>query len=95
VRQRTLRRREERTEEDRLALRTSEEYFRNDSEGIPFEQVPAELGFTMEQIPAKSKVGCVVLAADPDSSMASTALSHRVVRAPWSFRWRSSRGFPS
>jgi hypothetical protein len=41
---------EELTEEDRRALRASDEYFRNGGEGIPFEQVVAELGFTMEQI---------------------------------------------
>ncbi len=41
---------EELTEEDRRALRTSDEYFRNGGQGIPFEQVVAELGFTMEQI---------------------------------------------
>lgn len=43
---------EELTEEDRRALRASDEYFRNGGEGIPFEQVVAELGFTMEQIRA-------------------------------------------
>ena len=41
---------EELTEEDRRALRASAEYFRNGGQGIPFEQVVAELGFTMEQI---------------------------------------------
>ena len=41
---------EELTEEDRRALRASDEYFRNGGEGIPFEQVVAELGFTMEQV---------------------------------------------
>jgi hypothetical protein len=41
---------EELTEEDRRALRASGEYFRNGGEGVPFEQVVAELGFTMEQI---------------------------------------------
>jgi len=41
---------EELTEEDRRALRASDEYFRNGGQGIPFEQVVAELGFTMEQI---------------------------------------------
>ena len=41
---------EELTEEDRRALRASVEYFRNGGQGIPFEQVVAELGFTMEQI---------------------------------------------
>jgi len=41
---------EELTEEDRRALRASEEYFRNGGEGNSFEQVVAELGFTLEQI---------------------------------------------
>ncbi|MCX6612165.1 MAG: hypothetical protein NTW74_15080 [Acidobacteria bacterium] len=41
---------EELTEEDRRALRASVEYFRNGGQGIPFEEVVAELGFTMEQI---------------------------------------------
>lgn len=41
---------EELTEEDRRALRASDEYFRNGGKGIPFEQVVADLGFTMEQI---------------------------------------------
>jgi hypothetical protein len=43
---------EELTEEDRRALRASEEYFRDGGQGIPFEQVVADLGFTMEQIRA-------------------------------------------
>lgn len=37
-------------EEDRRALHASSEYFRQGGQGIPFEQVVAELGFTMEQI---------------------------------------------
>jgi hypothetical protein len=41
---------EELTEEDRRALRASDEYFRNGGQGVPFEQVAADLGFTMEQI---------------------------------------------
>ena len=41
---------EELTEEDQRALLASQEYFRNGGQGIPFEQVVAELGFTMEQI---------------------------------------------
>jgi hypothetical protein len=41
---------EELTEEDRRALRASDEYFRNGGQGIPFEQAAADLGFTMEQI---------------------------------------------
>ena len=46
---------EELTDEDRRALRASEEYFRNGGQGIPVEQVVASLGFTMEQIRAGSK----------------------------------------
>ena len=38
------------TEEDRRALRASEDYFRNGGQGIPFEQVIASLGFTMMSI---------------------------------------------
>ncbi|WP_180539614.1 hypothetical protein [Nevskia soli] len=41
---------EELTGEDRRALRASDEYFRNGGQGIPFEQVVSDLGFTMEQI---------------------------------------------
>lgn len=41
---------EELTEEDRRALRASDEYFRSGGQGIPFEQVVADLGFTMDQI---------------------------------------------
>ena len=41
---------EELTEEDRRALRASDEYFRNGGQGIPLEQVVADLGLTMEQI---------------------------------------------
>lgn len=41
---------EELTEEDRRALRASDNYFRNGGQGVPFEQVVADLGFTMEQI---------------------------------------------
>ena len=40
---------EELTEEDRRALRASGEYFRNGGQGIPFEQVVAGCGFTLEQ----------------------------------------------
>ena len=46
---------EELTGEDRRALRASEEYFRNGGQGIPFAQVVAGIGFTMEQIRAGSK----------------------------------------
>lgn len=41
---------DELTDEDRHALRASEEYFRNGGQGIPFEQVVADLGFTMDEI---------------------------------------------
>jgi hypothetical protein len=40
---------EELTEKDRCALRASDEYFRNGGQGIPFEKVVTDLGFTMEQ----------------------------------------------
>ena len=46
---------EELTEEDRRALRASDEYFSNGGQGIPFEQVVADLGFTMEQIRGAKK----------------------------------------
>ena len=46
---------EELTGEDRRALRASDEYIRNGGQGIPFEQVVADRGFTMEQIRAGSK----------------------------------------
>jgi hypothetical protein len=46
---------EELTEEDRRSLRASDEYFRNGGQGIPFEQVAADLGFTMEQIRGAKK----------------------------------------
>lgn len=41
---------EELTEEDRRALCACDEYFRNGGQGIPFERVVADLGFTMDQI---------------------------------------------
>jgi len=41
---------EQLTDEDRRALRASDQYFRNGGQGIPFEQVVADLGFTMDQI---------------------------------------------
>lgn len=41
---------EEPAGEDRRALRASDEYFRNGGQGIPFQQVVADLGFTMDQI---------------------------------------------
>lgn len=43
------------SEEDRRAIATSREYFRQGGEGISFEQVLAECGFTMEQIRAGSQ----------------------------------------
>lgn len=46
---------EELTEEDRRALRASDEYFRNGGQGIPFEQVVADLGLTMEQVVGAKK----------------------------------------
>ncbi len=45
---------EEMTEEDRRAIAASREYFRKGGKGVPFEQVVAECGFTMEQIGSKS-----------------------------------------
>jgi hypothetical protein len=41
---------EELTEKDRRAVAASREYFRQGGQGIPFEQVVAECGFTMERI---------------------------------------------
>ena len=42
---------EEPAAEDRRALAASREYFRQNPEGgIPFEQVVAECGFTMDQV---------------------------------------------
>lgn len=41
---------EELTEEDRRALRASSEYFRSGGQGVPFERVVADLGFTMDQV---------------------------------------------
>ena len=38
------------TEQDRPAVAASLEYFRKGGEGIPFEQVVADLGFTMDQV---------------------------------------------
>lgn len=46
---------EELTEEDRRALRASDEYFRNGGQGVSFEQVVADLGFTMDQIRGTKK----------------------------------------
>jgi hypothetical protein len=41
---------EELSEEDRAAVSASREYFRKGGKGVPFEQVVAECGFTMDQI---------------------------------------------
>ena len=41
---------EELTEEDRRAVAASRKYFREGGEGIPFEQVVAECGLTMDEI---------------------------------------------
>jgi hypothetical protein len=41
---------EELTEEDRQAITASLEYFDKGGEGIPFELVVADLGFTMDQV---------------------------------------------
>lgn len=41
---------DEPTEEDRRALAASRDYFARGGEGIPFEDVVADLGFTMEQV---------------------------------------------
>ncbi len=41
---------DELTEEDRSAVAASREYFRQGGQGIPFEQVVAECGFTMDEI---------------------------------------------
>ena len=43
------------TEEDRRAVAASREYFRKGGEGISFEQVVADCGFTMEQIRGAQK----------------------------------------
>ena len=44
---------EELTEEDRRALAASRDYFLRGGEGIRFEQMVADLGFTMGQIRGK------------------------------------------
>jgi hypothetical protein len=51
---------EELTEEDRRALRASDEYVRNGGEGIPFEQVVAELASPWNRFAAAatSNAGC-------------------------------------
>lgn len=46
---------EELTEQDRIALRASRDYFRRGGKGIPFDQGVADLGFTMDQIRGKDR----------------------------------------
>ena len=47
---------EELTEEDRRAIAASRDYFRQNPEGgIPFEQVVAECGLTMDQVRHQSE----------------------------------------
>lgn len=41
---------EELTEDDRRAVAASRDYFERGGEGISFEQVVADLGFTMDQV---------------------------------------------
>ena len=41
---------DELTEEERRAVAASREYFRKGGEGVPFEQMVAECGFTMDQV---------------------------------------------
>jgi len=41
---------EELTDEDRRAVAASRDYFERGGEGISFEQVVADLGFTMDQV---------------------------------------------
>ena len=43
---------EELTEDDRRAVAASRDYFKQGGEGISFEQVVADLGFTMDQVRA-------------------------------------------
>lgn len=43
---------EELSDEDRRALRASREYFHNGGPGVPFEQLVADLGFSMQEIRA-------------------------------------------
>jgi len=38
------------TDEDRRAVAASREYFRKGGAGVPFEQLVADLGLTMEQV---------------------------------------------
>ena len=47
---------DELTEEDRRAVAASREYFRKGGDGVPFEQVVAECGYSKDQI-RRSKSG--------------------------------------
>jgi hypothetical protein len=46
---------EELSEEDRRSIAASREYFRQGGQGVSFEQVVADCGFTMEQIRGAQK----------------------------------------
>ena len=46
---------EELSEEDRRAIAASREYFRQGGQGLSFEQVAADCGFTMDQIRGTQK----------------------------------------
>jgi hypothetical protein len=46
---------DELTDEDRRAVAASREYFHQGGEGLSFEQVVAEYGFTMDQVRGSSK----------------------------------------
>jgi len=41
---------DELTEEDRRAVAASREYFRKGGEGVPFEQVASDCGFSVDEI---------------------------------------------
>lgn len=46
---------DELTEDDRRAVAASREYFRQGGEGLTYEQVVAECGFTMDQVRASKE----------------------------------------
>ncbi len=46
---------EELSQEDRSAIAASREYFRQGGQGVSFEQVAADCGFSMEQIRSAQK----------------------------------------